>query len=125
MNFQQMIIDLTGMDIANASLLDESTAAAEAMMLAYKIKKSKQHTFCLQNSCHPQTISVLKTRANPLGINIIDGEPNEDTFGCLIQNPDTYGEIADLKNLIKSNKERELISIVAADIMSLLSLIHI
>ena len=119
MNFQQMIIDLTGMDIANASLLDESTAAAEAMMMAYKIKKSKQHTFCLQNACHPQTISVLKTRANPLGIKIIEGEPNDDTFGCFIQNPDTYGEIHDLESYISKNKSLEIISIVAADIMSM------
>ncbi len=119
MNFQQMIIDLTGMDIANASLLDESTAAAEAMMMAYKIKKSKQHTFCLQNSCHPQTLSVLKTRANPLGIKIIEGEPNDDTFGCFIQNPDTYGEIHDLEKIISNNKSIEIISIVAADIMSM------
>ena len=119
MNFQQMIIDLTGMDIANASLLDESTAAAEAMMMAYKIKKSKQHTFCLQNTCHPQTISVLKTRANPLGINIIKGEPNDDTFGCFIQNPDTYGEIHDLEKYISKNKSLDIISIIAADIMSM------
>jgi len=119
MNFQQMIIDLTGMDIANASLLDESTAAAEAMMMAYKIKKNRQHTFCLQNSCHPQTLSVLKTRSEPLGIKIIQGEPNEDTFGCLIQNPDTYGEIDDLEKLISKNKSLNVISIVAADIMSM------
>ncbi len=119
MNFQQMIIDLTGLDIANASLLDESTAAAEAMMMAYKIKKNKQHTFCIQNSCHPQTLSVLRTRAHPLGITIIEGKPNEDTFGCLIQNPDTYGEIEDLDTLIKSNKSKEIVSIVAADIMSM------
>ena len=119
MNFQQMIIDLTGMDITNASLLDESTAAAEAMMMAYKIKKSKQHTFCLQNTCHPQTISVLKTRANPLGIKIIKGEPNADTFGCFIQNPDTYGEIHDLEKYISKNKSLDIISIIAADIMSM------
>ena len=119
MNFQQMIIDLTGMDIANASLLDESTAAAEAMMMAYKIKKSKQHTFCIQNSCHPQTLSVLKTRANPLGIKIIIGQPDEDTFGCLIQNPDTYGEIENLDKLISDNKSKNIISVVAADIMSM------
>ena len=62
MNFQQMIIDLTGMDIANASLLDESTAAAEAMMMAFKIQKSSKFTFCVQNTCHPQTLSVLKTK---------------------------------------------------------------
>ena len=66
-------------------------------ILREKIKKSKQHTFCLQNSCHPQTLSVLKTRANPLGIKIIEGEPNDDTFGCFIQNPDTYGEIHDFE----------------------------
>ena len=119
MNFQQMIIDLTGMDISNASLLDESTAAAEAMMMAYKIKKNKQHTFCIQNSCHPQTISVLNTRANPLGIKILEGEPNSDTFGCLIQNPDTYGEISDLKKLISNNKSMDIITVVAADIMSM------
>ena len=97
MNYQQMIIDLTGMEIANASLLDESTATAEAMMLTFKQSNKHKKTFCIQNNCHPQTISVLHTRAEPLGIKIIfSKEPNEDTFGCLIQNPDTYGEIIDL-----------------------------
>ncbi len=119
-NFQQMIIDLTGMDIANASLLDESTAAAEAMMMAYKIKKSSKFSFCIQNICHPQTLSVLKTRAKPLGIKIIFDKPDKDTFGCLIQNPDTYGQIIDLNKLILSNKNNEIISIVAADLMSLI-----
>ena len=119
MNFQQMIIDLTGMDIANASLLDESTAAAEAMMMAFKIKKSSKFSFCIQNTCHPQTLSVLKTRAKPLGIKIIFDNPNKDTFGCLIQNPDTFGEIADLNKLIKQNKDEGVLSIIAADIMSL------
>ncbi len=119
MNFQQMIIDLTGMDIANASLLDESTAAAEAMMMAFKIKKNSKFTFCIQNKCHPQTLSVLKTRAKPLGIKIIFDKSNDDTFGCLIQNPDTFGEIADLGSLIKKNKENDILSIVASDIMSL------
>ena len=119
MNFQQMIIDLTGMDIANASLLDESTAAAEAMMMAFKIKKSAKFTFCVQNKCHPQTLSVLKTRAKPLGIKIIFDNPDNDTFGCLIQNPDTYGEIANLNDLININKSHDALSIIAADIMSL------
>jgi len=119
MNFQQMIIDLTGMDIANASLLDESTAAAEAMMMAFKIKKSAKFTFCVQNKCHPQTLSVLKTRAKPLGIKIIFDNPDNDTFGCLIQNPDTYGEIANLNDLININKSYDALSIIAADIMSL------
>ena len=120
MNFQQMIIDLTGMEIANASLLDESTAAAEAMMLAFKQSNKKKFTFCIQNSCHPQTLSVLKTRAEPIGIKIlISPNANSDTFACLIQNPDTFGEIANLENLITSNKSTGIISIVAADIMSL------
>ena len=119
MNFQQMIIDLTGMDVSNASLLDEGTAAAEAMTMAFKINKSSKNNFCIQNTCHPQTLSILKTRAKPLGIKIIFDKPDENTFACLIQNPDTFGEIADLSNLIKINKEKAIISIVAADIMSL------
>ena len=120
MNFQQMIIDLTGMEIANASLLDESTAAAEAMMLAFKQSNKKKFTFCIQNTCHPQTLSVIKNRAEPLGIKIlISNIPNSDTFACLIQNPDTFGEIVDLKSLITSNKNNNVISIVASDLMSL------
>jgi len=120
-NFQQMIIDLTGMEIANASLLDESTAAAEAMMLAYKQTNKKKFTFCIQNTCHPQTLSVLKTRAKPLDIKIlISNEPNDDTFCCLIQNPDTYGEIIDLHPIIESNKKKNIMTIIAADLMSLI-----
>ena len=120
MNFQQMIIDLTGMEIANASLLDESTAAAEAMMLAYKNNGKKNKTFCIQNTCHPQTISVLKARAEPLGIKVlISSKPDNDTFGCLIQNPDTFGEIHDLNSIIKSNKEKGILSVIISDLMSL------
>ena len=120
MNFQQMIIDLTGMEISNASLLDESTAAAEAMMLAFKQTNKKKFTFCIQNNCHPQTLSVLKTRAEPLGIKIlISNQTNNDTFACLIQNPDTYGEIIDLHSVVVNNKNNKIITIVAADLMSL------
>ena len=120
MNFQQMIIDLTGMEIANASLLDESTAVAEAMMLAFKQTNKKKFTFCIQNNCHPQTLSVLKARAKPLGIKIlISSKVNEDTFSSLIQNPDTYGEIVDLEKLIASNKKKNIMTVVAADLMSL------
>ena len=119
-NFQQMIIDLTGMEISNASLLDESTAVAEAMMLAFRQKNKKKQTFCIQNQCHPQTLSVLKTRAEPLGIKILcSSVTNEDTFACLIQNPDTFGEIADLERIINENKKNNILTIVAADIMSL------
>jgi len=121
MNFQQMIIDLTGMEISNASLLDESTAAAEAMMLAYRNQNKVKKTFCIQNDCHPQTLSVLKTRSSPVGIKIlVSNEPNEDTFACLIQNPDTFGEIHDIKQMIDQNKKNNILSIVAADIMSLI-----
>ena len=120
MNFQQLIIDLTGMDIANASLLDESTATAEAMMLCFKQSNKNLNTLCIQNSCHPQTLSVLKTRSEPLGIKIIFDKPDKDTFACLIQNPDTFGEIVDLENLIKDNKSKNLLSIVATDPMSLI-----
>ena len=120
MNFQQMIIDLTGMEIANASLLDESTAAAEAMMLAYRQQNKLKKTFCIQNTCHPQTLSVLKTRAEPLGIKIlISKDTNDDTFACLIQTPDTFGEIPNLEILISQNKSNNIISIISADIMSL------
>jgi len=121
MNFQQMIVDLTGMEIANASLLDESTAVAEAMMLAFKQTNKKKFTFCIQNTCHPQTLSVLKARAEPLGIKIlISTETNEDTFSCLIQNPDTYGEITDLDFIIALNKKKNIMTVVAADLMSLI-----
>ena len=121
MNFQQMIIDLTGMEIANASLLDESTAVAEAMVLAFKQTKKNKKTFCIQNECHPQTISVLKTRSEPLGIKIIKSEKiNEDTFATFIQNPNTFGEIINLKKIINSNKKDKVLTIVSADIMSLI-----
>ncbi len=123
MNYQQMIIDLTGMEIANASLLDESTAAAEAMMLAYRQQNKKKKTFCIQTKCHPQTLSVLKTRANPIGIKLlINNEPNEDTFATFIQNPDTYGVLLNIEKLIYNNKSKKILSIVAADIMSLVLL---
>ena len=120
MNFQQMIIDLTGMEIANASLLDESTAVAEAMMLAFKHSGKNKKEFLIQNSCHPQNLSVLKTRAEPLDIKITSSiETTNETFACLIQNPDTYGEISNIKALVDSNKSKGIITIVASDIMSL------
>ena len=123
MNYQQMIIDLTGMEISNASLLDESTAAAEAMMLAYRQQNMKRKTLCIQSKCHPQTISVLKSRAQPLGIKIIINKNcNEDTFAAIIQNPDTCGNILDIRKLIDENKSKKIMSIVAADIMSLVLL---
>ena len=78
MNFQQMVVDFTGMDIANASLLDEGTAAAEAVGLSYRVSKSKTKKVFVSKNCHPQTIDVIKTRAEPLGLEIIVGDEDKD-----------------------------------------------
>jgi len=99
LNFQQMIIDFTGMDIANASLLDEGTAAAEAMGLSYRISKSESKKVFVSKNCHPQTIDVIKTRAEPLGLEIIVGDEDkdikEDIICGIIQYPGTLGDIKD------------------------------
>ena len=94
LNFQTMISDLTGLEIANASLLDEATACAEAMTMAKRITKNKSINFFVDQECHPQNIEVLKTRAQPLGLNIIIGDPDkdinyEDCFGAIFQYPGT------------------------------------
>src|SRR5690606_19175633 len=100
-NFQQMCADLTGMEIANASLLDEATAAAEAMTLAKRAGKSKSDTFFVHDAVHPQPLGVLRTRAEPLGITLRVGTPAEameaECFGILLQYPDTFGHIGDHK----------------------------
>ena len=96
-NFQTMCADLTGMEIANASLLDEGTAAAEAMTLAKRSAKSKSNVFFVSNGVHPQTIEVLRTRAEPIGIELVFGDEAEaattESFGVLLQYPDTFGRI--------------------------------
>ena len=98
LNFQQMIIDFTGMDIANASLLDEGTAAAEAMGLSYRICKSDTKKVFVSKNCHPQTIDVIKTRAEPLGLKIIVGDEdkdiNENIVCGIIQYPGTLGAVS-------------------------------
>jgi len=108
LNFQQMIIDLSGMDVANASLLDEATAAAEAMAFCKRVSRSKSMRFFVADDCHPQTIDVLKTRAEPLGFELICGNmreqlenPEADLFGALIQYPGTFGDIHDIEILIE------------------------
>jgi glycine dehydrogenase len=102
-NFQTMCADLTGMEIANASLLDESTAAAEAMTLAKRSTKSKSNVFFVSGGVHPQTLEVLRTRAEPLGIELTIGHDADamttDCFGVLLQYPDTFGRINDYKAL--------------------------
>ena len=126
LNFQQMIIDLTGMEIANASLLDEATAAAEAMTFCKRVSRSKSMRFFVAVDCHPQTIDVLKTRAEPMGIELVVGNlteqkqtPDEALFGALIQNPGTFGDIHDIDDLITKWHEFGTLVAVASDPMSL------
>ncbi len=123
LNFQTMVTDMTGLDISNASLLDESTAAAEAMVLMYRSLQNR-NTFLVSNQCHPQTIDVLKTRSRPIGINlkVIATEEfvfNEETFGCLIQCPTTDGKVFSYKELAKSAHDSGAYIAVATDLLSL------
>ncbi|NUU37940.1 aminomethyl-transferring glycine dehydrogenase [Pseudomonas sp. C2B4] len=126
LNFQQLTIDLTGLELANASLLDEATAAAEAMALAKRVAKSKSNLFFVDENCHPQTISVVQTRAEGFGFElIIDAVENlkqHQVFGALLQYPDTHGEIRDLRPLIDHLHAQQALACVAADLLSLLLL---
>ncbi|WP_420413916.1 aminomethyl-transferring glycine dehydrogenase [Roseibium sp.] len=123
LNFQTMVSDLTGLDIANASLLDESTAAAEAMTMAKRSAKSKSNTFFIDENCHPQNIAVIKTRAEPLGIEVQVGNPDEldpaTVFGAIFQYPGTYGHVRDFTAIIEQLHENKALAIVAADPLAL------
>ena len=123
-NYQTMICDLTGLDIANASLLDEATAAAEAMALAERSAQGKSKTFFVDRGVHPQTLAVLRTRAEPLGWTVIVGDPladldGADVFGGLLQYPDTSGVVRDLRPAIASLRAKGALAIVAADLLAL------
>ncbi|AFW95989.1 glycine dehydrogenase (decarboxylating) [Anabaena sp. 90] len=127
LNFQTMIIDLTGLEIANASLLDEGTAAAEAMSMSYGVCKNKSHNYFVSSECHPQTIDVLQTRAKPLGINIIIGDHQtfdftKTIFGAVLQYPSTDGTIYDYCDFITQSHAQGALVTVAADPLSLLLL---
>ena len=132
LNYQTLVIDLTGMELANASLLDEGTAAAEAMILAYNsrsraAKKAEKKQFFVSEKCLPQTIDILKTRANPLEIDLIIGdhntfEFNETVFGAIVQYPDVTGQINDYREFAESAHANETLVIVAADLLSLTQL---
>ncbi len=121
LNFQTMVCDLTGMQISNASLLDESTAAAEAMTLCREIKGGQ--AFFVADHCHPQTIALLRTRAEPLGIEILVGPagtlPEVPIFGALYQYPATDGTIFDLESLITRTHEAGALAVVATDLLAL------
>jgi glycine dehydrogenase len=124
LNFQTMIIDLTGMEIANASMLDEATSAAEAMTLCQRMSKSKGNVFFVADSCHPQTIAVVANRALHFGIEIVVGDPLNDLgeldlFGVLLQYPSSTGEIQDYHELVQQVHERKALVAVAADLLSL------
>ena len=123
-NFQSMICDLTGLDVANASLLDEATAAAEAMALAERAAPATTKSFFVDHEVHPQTLAVLRTRAEPLGWNLIVGDPlvdleRADVFGGLLQYPGTSGAVRDLKPAIATLHAKGRLAIVAADLLAL------
>ena len=126
LTYQQMILDLTGMDLANASMLDEGTAAAEAMTLLQRVnKKNRSNTFLVADDCHPQTIAVVQTRAEALDIEVIVGKPNElvgqtEAFGLLLQYPGTYGHLDDISPLVEKAHAAKTLVAAAADIMALL-----
>ncbi|EKD9021414.1 aminomethyl-transferring glycine dehydrogenase [Vibrio parahaemolyticus] len=122
LNFQQMVIDLTGMEIANASLLDEATAAAEAMTLCKRAGKSKSNVFFVADDVNPQTIEVVKTRAKFIGFEVLVGSleslPEQDVFGALVQYPSTTGEVRDLTDIIAKAQANKTLVTVATDLLA-------
>ncbi len=128
LNFQTMICELTGLDVANASLLDEGTAAAEAMAVAERVSKNKSKKFFIDENCHPQSIAVMRTRAEPLGWELIIGNPDKDLVaadvcGALFQYPGSDGEVRDFRSAIAQLKASGAISIMAADPLALTILV--
>ena len=123
-NFQTMVCDLTGMPIANASMLDEATAAAEAMTLARRMAKNPSNVFIVAGDCHPQTIEVVQTRARPLGIEVVVGFAPQliaerEFFGVLAQYPSTTGLIHDMRSLVESIHGKNALLCVASDLLAL------
>jgi len=124
LTFQTMVADLTGLPVANASLLDEGTAAAEAMTMAKRVAKSAAETFFIDRDCHPQTIAVVRTRAEPLGFRVVVGDPQRDlqpdaVFGALLQYPGSSGRIRDDRAVIAALAQHGAIAIMAADPLAL------
>jgi glycine dehydrogenase len=123
LNYQTMVADLTGLPVANASLLDEATAAAEAMAMAERVAKSKARGFFVDHGCHPQTIAVIRTRALPLGIEVVVGDPAkmvpEQVFGAIFQYPGTYGHVIDFTKEIAALHAAKAVAIVATDLLAL------
>src|SRR5207248_6386176 len=123
LNFQTMVIDLTGLPVANASLLDEGTAAAEAMAMCHGLKEGR-NSFFVSSECHPQTIDVVRTRARAVGIEVIVANHqtfhfNDQIFGALVQYPDTYGEVHDYAGFVEQAHAAGALVAVAAVLLSL------
>ena len=127
LNFQQMVMDLTGMELANASLLDEATAAAEAMAMARRVSKSKSARFFVDADCHPQTIAVVRTRAAPLGIDVTVGDPYKafddegpggDVFGVLVQYPGSSGALRDPTPVVERVHAARGLAVFATDLLA-------
>jgi glycine dehydrogenase len=128
LNFQTMVSDLTAMDLANASLLDEPTAAAEAMAMLHRVHDGDAGVFFVDHECHPQTIDVVRTRAEPIGIDVVVGDPEGDVpddgvFGVLLQYPGTTGVVRDSQALVTRLHERGVLVAVAADLLALVLLV--
>ena len=127
LNFQTMVCELAGLEIANASMLDEGTAAAEAMMMCHRLKEGdapEHRVFFVSDACHPQTIDIVRTRAKPLGIEIATGDhrtyvPSAGCFGVLVQYPDTWGAVHDFSGFFAQAHAVGAFCIVATDILSL------
>src|SRR5437762_7213398 len=124
LNFQQMVIDLTGLDLANASLLDEATAAAEAMAMAKRVVKTTASTFFIDRDTHPQTIGVIETRARAFGFDLVIGDPAKDlrpaeVFGALLSYPGSSGEIRDYRSLIDKLHGAGALAVMATDLLAL------
>ena len=127
LNFQTMVMELTGMDLANASLLDEGTAAAEAMAFARNISKSESNVFFIDSDCLPQTIAVVETRARPIGIEVVVGDPwtqldGQDCFGVLVQYPGASGQVRDLAPVVEAAHAKGALVTAAADLLALVLL---
>ncbi len=123
LNYQTMVCDLTGLPVANASLLDEATACAEAMTMAERVAKSKARGFFVDENCHPQNIAVMKTRAAPLGIEVIVGPPETldatRVFGAIFQYPGTFGDIRDFSDAIAALHDAKAVTVLATDLLAL------
>ena len=123
LNFQTLVADLTGMDIASASLLDEGTAAAEAMALCRRLSRARSRVFFVDRDCFGQTVEVLRTRAEPLGIELVVGDPSRDLDACdcfaaLLQYPGASGQVHDYRPIIEALQQRKIMSVVATDLLA-------